>query len=100
VVATGLGLIMLGAGGQAAWRAQRAVRRRAGELTAYGLEEADQMAVLADRLNRDGFVLQRTLTELAPRLEALAIFLQRPMVAASLPWLLRRMLGRPLKRRG
>jgi hypothetical protein len=99
-VAGAIGLLALGFGGQAAWRAQRAVRRVAGELTAYSLVEGDQIAVLAERLNRDGFTLQRTLTELAPRFEALALFLQRPLVAATLPWLLRRLLGRPMRRHG
>jgi hypothetical protein len=95
-----MGLVALAVGGQAAWRAQRAVRRLAGELTAYGMAEADQIAVLSERLNRDGFALQHTLEEMAPRLEALALFLQRPLVAASLPWLLRRLFARPLRRRG
>jgi hypothetical protein len=99
-VATGIGLVALVVGGQAAWRAQRAVRRLAGELAAYGMAEADQIAVLSERLNHDGFTLQHTLEELAPRLETLALFLRRPLVAATLPWLLRRLLARPLRRRG
>ena len=60
-MATAVGLVALGFGGQAAWRAQRAVRRLAGELSAYGLAEANQIAALAERVNQDGFVLQQTL---------------------------------------
>jgi hypothetical protein len=51
------------------------------------------------RLNDHGFSLQRTSAELFPKLSELGEFLDRPLVAASLPWLLRRLFGRPYKRR-
>jgi hypothetical protein len=43
--------------------------------------------------------LQHTASELFPKIERLTIFLQRPLVAAAIPWLLRRAIGRPYRRR-
>jgi hypothetical protein len=86
-------------GGSAAWRAQRAARARARALSELAVEEAERLADLADRLNRHGFELQHTLEDLAPRVEAWSAVLRRPLVAATLPWVMRRLLGRPLRRR-
>ena len=37
--------------------------------------------------------------ELFPKLEALSAFLGQPLVAATIPWMLRRAMGRPYRRR-
>jgi hypothetical protein len=95
----GLGAILLVAAGLACWRASRAASRSASALSAYALEEASALQALAVRLNEHGFTLQHTSAELSPKLSELGGFLERPLVAASLPWLLRRLFGRPLKRR-
>ena len=93
------GLVALGIGGTAAWRAQTAVRRRARALTEVAADEADRLADLAERLNRHGFELQHTVDDLAPKLAVWSLALRQPLVAASIPWVLRRLLGRPLRRR-
>ena len=36
---------------------------------------------------------------LAPKLETIATFVRQPLVAATIPWLLRRAFGRPYRRR-
>jgi hypothetical protein len=54
---------------------------------------------LATRLNEHGFALQRTSALLFPKLSELSVFLDQPLVAAALPWVLRRMLARPFKKR-
>jgi len=93
------GGVFLAVGGSTAWRAQRAARARARALAELTAEEAERFADLADRLNRHGFELQHTFDELAPKVEAWSAVLRRPLVAASIPWVMRRLLGRPLKRR-
>ena len=93
------GAVFLVVGGSTAWRAQRAARARVRALAELTAEEAERFADLADRLNRHGFELQHTFDELAPRLAAWSAFLRRPLVAAAMPWVLRRLLGRPLRRR-
>jgi hypothetical protein len=90
---------VLAIGGSAAWRAQRAARARARALSELAAEEAERLAELGDRLNRHGFELQHTLDHLAPKVEAWSAVLRRPLVAATIPWVIRRVLGRPLKRR-
>jgi hypothetical protein len=82
-----------------AWRAQRAARAKASALAELAAEEAERLADLADRLNRHGFELQHTLEDLAPKVEAWSAFLNQPLVAATVPWALRRLLARPLRRR-
>ena len=81
------------------WRAYRKASRRATELSAYALEEATELERLTARLNEHGFALEHTASELFPKLEALSAFLGQPLVAAAIPWLLRRAMGRPYKRR-
>ena len=93
------GVVALGIGGTAAWRAQAAARSRARAMTEFAAEEADRLADLAERLNRHGFELQHTVDELAPRLRGWTSALRQPLLAAAIPWVLRRLLGRPLRRR-
>ena len=81
------------------WRAYRRASRRATELSAYALEEATELERLTAQLNEHGFALEHTASELLPKLEALSAFLGQPLVAATIPWLLRRAMGRPYKRR-
>ena len=94
-----MGLILLIYAIQATWRAYRKTSRRAAELSSYALEEATALEQVSARLNQHGFDLQHTTSELFPRIERLTIFLQRPLVAVTLPWLLRRAVGRPYRRR-
>ena len=69
------------------------------EPDAYALEEATELERLTARLNEHGFALEHTAAELFPKLERLSVFLGQPLVAATLPWLIRRALGRPYRRR-
>jgi hypothetical protein len=80
-------------------RAYRKASRRATELSAYALEEATELERLTAQLNEHGFALEHTASELFPKLEALSAFLGQPLVAATIPWVLRRALGRPYRRR-
>jgi hypothetical protein len=82
-----------------AWRAYRRTSRRATELSAYALEEATELERLTAQLNEHGFALEHTAAELFPKLETLSAFLGQPLVAATIPWLIRRALGRPYRRR-
>lgn len=84
---------------QSTWRAYRKTSRRAAELSSYALEEATALEDVSARLNQHGFDLQHTSSELFPKIERLTLFLQRPLVAAAIPWLLRRALARPYRRR-
>jgi hypothetical protein len=84
---------------QSAWRAYRAASRRATDLSRYADEQARELERLANRLNQNGFALQHSAAELFPKLQGLAAFLERPLVAAAIPWLLRRALRRPYRRR-
>jgi hypothetical protein len=81
------------------WRAYRRASRRAAQLSTYALEEATEIERLTAQLNEHGFTLEHTASELFPKLEALSAFLGQPLVAATLPWLLRRAMGRPYRRR-
>ena len=81
------------------WRAYRRASRRATELSAYALEEATELERLTAQLNEHGFALDHTAAELFPKLERLSMFLGQPLVAAAIPWLMRRALGRPYRRR-
>jgi len=94
-----LGAAALTYTGVATWRAYRAVARRAAHLSHYAYEEANALQTVALRLNEHGYALQRTSTLLFPKLQELSIFLDQPLVAAAVPWLLRRMLARPFKKR-
>ena len=81
------------------WRAYRKASRRATELSSYALEEATELERLTARLNEHGFELEHTASVLFPKLETLSAFLGQPLVAATLPWLIRRAFGRPYRRR-
>ena len=81
------------------WRVYRRASRRATELSAYALAEATELERLTIQLNEHGFALEHTAAELFPKLEMLSAFLGQPLVAATIPWLLRRALGRPYRRR-
>jgi len=54
---------------------------------------------VASRLNEHGFALEHTASELFPKLQRLSAFLGQPLVAAAIPWVLRRAFGRPYRRR-
>ncbi|HAH65853.1 MAG TPA: hypothetical protein DCL72_10350, partial [Rhizobiales bacterium] len=81
------------------WRAYRAVGRRAAHLSHYAFEEATELERLAARLNEHGFALQQTSALLFPKLAEVSVILDQPLVAAAFPWVLRRMLARPFKKR-
>jgi len=81
------------------WRAYRRASRRATELSAYALEEATELERLTAQLNEHGFDLEHSAAELFPKLERLSVFLGQPLVAATIPWLIRRAFGRPYRRR-
>jgi hypothetical protein len=81
------------------WRAYGKASSRAAELSSYAMEEATELERLTARLNEHGFELEHTAAILFPKLETLSAFLGQPLVAATLPWLLRRALGRPYRRR-
>ena len=80
-------------------RAYRRASRRATELSAYALEEATELERLTAQLNEHGFALEHSAAELFPKLERLSVFLGQPLVAATIPWLIRRAFGRPYRRR-
>jgi len=84
---------------QSTWRAYRKTSRQAAELSNYALEEATALEEVSARLNQHGFDLQHTSSELFPKIERLTLFLQRPLIVAAIPWLLRRAFGRPYRRR-
>jgi hypothetical protein len=94
-----LGILVLTYAGLRTWRAYRAVGRRAAHLSHYAYEEAAALQAVALRLNEHGFALQATSAVLFPRLQELSIFLEQPLIAAAVPWVLRRLLARPFKKR-
>ena len=63
------------------------------------LAEATDLERLTVQLNEHGFALEHTAAELFPKLERLSLILGQPLVAATIPWLIRRALGRPYRRR-
>ena len=81
------------------WRAYRRTTRLAAELSIYLDDQATEIERLAAQLNEHGFELEHTMSELGPKLETLALFLRQPLMAATIPWVLRRILGRPYRRR-
>jgi hypothetical protein len=82
-----------------AWRAYRTASRRAAELSAYAAKEAIDLERVATSLNEHGFALEHTASVLFPKLQRLSVFLEQPLVAAALPWMIRRAMGRPFRRR-
>jgi hypothetical protein len=81
------------------WRAYRKASRRASELSTYALEQAIEIEQAAARLNEHGFALEHTASELFPKLQRILGFIEQPLIAAALPWVIRRVLARPYRRR-
>jgi hypothetical protein len=81
------------------WRAYRKASRRASELSTYALEQAIELEQAAARLNEHGFALEHTASELFPKIQRVLAFMEQPLVAAAIPWVLRRALARPYRRR-
>jgi len=81
------------------WRAYRKASRRASELSTYAFEQAVELEQAAARLNEHGFALEHTASELFPKLQRILAFMEQPLVAAALPWVIRRVLARPYRRR-
>jgi len=80
------------------WRAYRTASRRASELSTYAFEQAVELEQAAARLNEHGFALEHTASELFPKIQRILEFMEQPLVAAALPWLIRRVLARPYRR--
>jgi hypothetical protein len=81
------------------WRAYRRASRRASELSTYALDQAIELEQAAARLNEHGFALEHTASELFPKIQRILAFMEQPLVAAALPWVIRRVLARPYRRR-
>ena len=81
------------------WRAYGKASRRASELSTYAFEQAVELEQAAARLNEHGFALEHTASELFPKIQRILAFMEQPFVAAALPWLIRRALARPYRRR-
>src|ERR671937_867940 len=93
----GVGLVLLIVTGVGSWRAYRRVSRRATELSTYVEAQATELERLTARLNEHGFELEHTMSDLGPKLEMLAVCLRQPLIAATIPWVLRRAFGRPYR---
>jgi hypothetical protein len=94
-----VGLVLLAFSLVSTWRAYRRARRQATELSDYAGKQALEIDKLASRLNEHGFALEHSASELFPRLQQLLSLLEQPLVAAAMPWLLRRAMRRPYRRR-
>jgi len=81
------------------WRAYRKASRRAAELSTYAYAQAIELEQAAARLNEHGFALEHTASELFPKVQRILAFLEQPLVAAAIPWVVRRALARPYRRR-
>jgi hypothetical protein len=81
------------------WRAYRRASRRATELSSYATQQAIELQQAAARLNEHGFALEHTASELFPKIQRILAFLEQPLVAAAIPWVIRRALARPYRRR-
>ncbi len=81
------------------WRAYRKASRRASELSTYALDQAIELEQAAARLNEHGFALEHTASELFPKIQRILAFMEQPLIAAALPWVIRRVLARPYRRR-
>jgi len=81
------------------WRAYGKASRQAFELSSYASEEAAELEGIAARLNEHGFELEHTASELFPKLQQILAFLEQPLIAAAVPWMIRRALARPYRRR-
>lgn len=92
-------MILIAAFGLTTWRAYRRTSRLAGELAVFAGEQALELERLAALLNEHGFEFEHTLNELAPKLETISTFLNQPLIGAAIPWVLRRLVRRPYRRR-
>jgi hypothetical protein len=81
------------------WRAYRKASRRAAELSTYAYAQSIELEQAAARLNEHGFALEHTASELFPKIQRILAFLEQPLVAAAIPWVVRRALARPYRRR-
>jgi hypothetical protein len=81
------------------WRAYRKASRRASELSTYALEQAIELEQAAARLNEHGFALEHTASEFFPKIQRILAVMEQPLVAAAIPWVIRRALARPYRRR-
>ena len=99
IACAGVGLVLLIVTITGSWRAYRRTSRRATELSTYLNDQALELERLSAQLNDHGFELEHTMSELAPKLEMLASFLRQPLIAATIPWVFRRVVGRPYRRR-
>jgi hypothetical protein len=99
VVLFGVGLIVLIVAMVGTWRAYRRASRRADDLSTYAADEALQLERLTAQLNEHGIQLEQSSAELGPKVEQILLFVRQPLVAATLPWVLRRFMGRPYRRR-
>jgi hypothetical protein len=99
IACAGIGLVLLIYATVSVWRAYRKASKRAAELSSYALQEATELERVTAQLNEHGFALEHTASELFPKLERLSAFLGQPLVAATIPWLIRRAMGRPYRRR-
>jgi len=94
-----VGLVLLVYASVSVWRAYRKASRRALELSSYANEEAVELEGIAARLNEHGFELEHTASELFPKIQQILAFLEQPLIAAAIPWVFRRALARPYRRR-
>jgi hypothetical protein len=81
------------------WRAYRNASRRAAELASYASQQAIELEQAAARLNEHGFALEHTASEFFPKIQRILAFVEQPLIAAAIPWLIRRALARPYRRR-
>ena len=69
------------------------------ELSAYALDQANELERLTAQLNEHGFQLEHSAAVLGPKVDQILLFMRQPLVAAALPWVLRRLMARPYRRR-
>ncbi|HEY4872490.1 MAG TPA: hypothetical protein VIJ03_11420 [Candidatus Dormibacteraeota bacterium] len=81
------------------WRAYRNASRLAAELASYASQQAIELEQAAARLNEHGFALEHTASELFPKIQRILAFVEQPLIAAAIPWLIRRAFARPYRRR-
>jgi hypothetical protein len=81
------------------WRAYRKASRRAAELSTYAIDQAVELEAAAARLNEHGFALEHTASELFPKVQRILAFMEQPLVAAAIHWVIRRAMARPYRRR-
>ena len=63
------------------------------------MEQATALEQAAASLNEHGFALEHSASELFPKIQRILAFMEQPLVAAALPWVMLRLLARPYRRR-